>query len=344
VPEVRAEPRRARPLWSGSVAFGLVTLPVSLYPANRTARASLRMVDREGTPLARRYFAPGEDDPLEPDEIVRGYPVEDERFVIVEDEELEALAPEKSQEIDLSRFVALDEVDPSYFQRGYFLAPDRGALKAYRLLAKSMEEAGRAGIATFVMRDKEYLVAIIAEEGILRAETLRFHDELRAPEDVGLDGLAEADEASVAELLEAIERLGSDELDRSLLEDEASRRLRELVAEKLATGDDVVELPTGTAPGEDGEEIDLMQVLKESLAQDEEEDADTGGSPRRTTRGAPSSQSGRAPRAGSGSEASPAELGRRTKAALYERARELGIEGRSGMSKQELIDAIAGAA
>lgn len=86
---------------------------------------------------------------------MRGYPIGDDRFVVVEDEELEALDPEKSHEIDLSRFVDQDEVDPMLFERGYFLAPDRGALKAYRLLAKTMEEAGRVGIAAFVIRDTE---------------------------------------------------------------------------------------------------------------------------------------------------------------------------------------------
>lgn len=114
---------------------------------------------------------------------MRGYEVEKDRFILVDDEELVALAPEKSQEIDLKRFVELSEIDPVYFERAYFLAPDRDAVKAYRLLARTMEEAGRAGIATFVMRGKEYLVAIIAEQGFLRAETLRFHDELRIPGD-----------------------------------------------------------------------------------------------------------------------------------------------------------------
>ncbi len=298
-------------MWSGTVAFGLVALPVQLFPANRTTRASLRMVSEDGQPLERRYFASDDaTEPLESDAIVRGFPIGDDRFVVVEDEELESLDPDKSHEIDLSRFVDEDEVDPMRFERGYFLAPDRGALKAYRLLAKTMEEAGKMGIATFVMRDTEYLVAIIAEDGILRAQTLRFHDELRSPEDVGLPELGDGDADLRTEAERAIERLAAEELDRSLLRDRGTRRLLELVDRKREAGEDVVELgpESGEAPPD---EVDLMQVLKQSLAQADE-----------------------------GDEEATTDLGERTKGELYERAQELDVEGRSRMTKQELIDAI----
>ncbi len=311
-------------MWSGTVAFGLVSLPVSLYPATRSTRASLRLVDADGTPLERRYFSPQSGKVLESDDLVRGYPVGEERFVTVEDEELEALAPEKSQEIDLSRFVSADEIEPTYFQRSYFLAPDRGGLKAYRLLARTMEEAGRAGIATFVMRDTEYLVAILAEDGILRAQILRFHDELRSPNDVGLSE-PESDARAVDELRAAIAERASDELDRSLLRDSASRRLLELVESKREAGEDVVEMETDTDRDEDqAEEIDLMQVLKRSLDRDQdEEDATAAGA--------------------DDAEATSGDLQRRTKEELYQRARELDVDGRSRMTKQELVDAIRAA-
>lgn len=315
-------------MWSGTVAFGLVALPVQLFPANRTARASLRMVSEAGHPLERRYFASDEREPLDADAIVRGFPIGDERFVVVEDEELEALDPEKSQELDLSRFVDEDEVDPMLFERGYFLAPDRGALKAYRLLAKSMEEAGRVGIATFVMRDTEYLVAIIADDGILRAQTLRFHDELRSPDDVGLPELGEADAGLSAEAERAIERLSADELDRSQLRDRATRRLLDLVATKREAGEDVVELAPESAEAP-VDEVDLMQVLKRSLAQADEDDDDPAGDGDRSRRGAKATRA--------------SDLEGRTKKELYERAQELDVEGRSSMTKQELVDAIRAA-
>ncbi len=328
-----ATSRGPRPMWSGTVAFGLVTLPVRLYPAVRSSRTSLKMTTEDGETLTRRYFSSVSDEPLRGDDIVRGYPVGDDRYVEVEDEELEGLAPEKSQEIDLSRFVPEGDVDPMFYERGYFLAPDRGALKAYRLLAKSMEDAGRMGIATFVMRDTEYLVAIIAEDGVLRAQTLRFPSELRTPDDVGLPELDEPDEKRVDEVAAAIRALEADDLDRSLLEDRESRRLRDLVAAKVKSGEGVVEASSdGPSEGRtsSSEDVDLMQVLKQSLAQDDDSEA-----PAPSTNGK---------RRGKRAEPSSAErLEDATKTELYERAQDLEIEGRSAMTKKELAAAIRSA-
>lgn len=285
----------------------------------------LRMVDASGAPLSRRYFCPREERPVSREEIVRGYEVEPGRFVVVSDEELAALAPEKSQEIDLRRFVALSEIDPMYFERAYFLAPGKGTIKAYRLLAQSMEDAQRAGIATFVMRGKEYWVAIIAENGLLRAETMRFHDELRSPTDVGLPELEAADPAQVRELQESIRVLATDILDRGELSDRQSQRILDRVREKLARGEDVMEPPTEEEAEESAEpEQDLMEVLKQSLQQTPPES--TKPRPRRRAR-----------------RRSSTTLARRSKTDLYKRAQELGIPGRSGMTKEQLIKAIADA-
>jgi DNA end-binding protein Ku len=334
VPEQASEafddevPERPRSFWSGSIVFGLVNVPVSLFVASRSAGASLRMVTREGTPLSRRYLCSREARLVEKDEIVRGYEVEKDQFVIIDDDELAALAPEKSQEIDLRRFVPLTQIDPMYFERAYFLAPDKGASKAYRLLARIMEDSGRAGIATFVMRGKEYLVAIIAERGVLRAETLRFHDELRSPEDVGLPARSQAPAKRVQEMTRAILGAAADQLDRDAVRDMRSRSLRELAARKLAAGEDVVAAPDDPPPAdaEGAQVVDLMQLLKQSLGDEE-------GSPEGSPKGSP--RRPRAPR-----RAERASLAGRPKAELYERARELGISGRSTMSKEELVDAI----
>lgn len=260
-----------RPFWSGTIAFGLVSLPVGLFPANRSKPVSLRMVDDNGTPLARRYFCEKEQRALTQNELVRGFEIEKNEFVVVKDRELDELAPEKSQEIDLKRFVARDEIDPMFFERAYFLTPEKGATKAYRLLASSMEDADRAGIATFVMRGKEYLIAIVAEKGILRAETLRFHDELRTPSDIELPDIDnhKADSAKVRTFEKGIKMLTKDTLDRKALEDRHSQQLLERVREKLDQGEDVIDAPQ--APEDESEEggevVDLMQVLKQSLAQ-----------------------------------------------------------------------------
>jgi DNA end-binding protein Ku len=256
-----------RPFWSGILAFGLVSIPVSLFPAHGTSRASLRMVDGDGTPLRRQYVCEQEDVTLEPDDLVRGYEFDKNQYVIVEDQEIEALEPEKSQEIDLSRFVALAEVNPVYFERAYFLVPDKGATKAYRLLAKSMEDQQRAGIATFVMRGKEYLVAIVAERGILRAETMRFSDELRAPADIGLPEPAKPAAKLVAAFRRIIEDNTREALDRDDLTDTYSQKLRDYAEKKYRSGRDVVAAPTDETADDDEQAkvVDLMQVIKQRL-------------------------------------------------------------------------------
>lgn len=323
--------RGSRSFWSGTIAFGLVSLPVSLYVANRPRRISLRMLDEDGTPLARRYFCSVENKPLSRDDLVRGFEIEKDQFIEISDDELDALAPEKSREIDLRRFVPLDQIDPMFFERAYFLVPDEGANKVYRLLAQSMEQAGRAGIATFVMRGKEYLVAIIAERGILRAETLRFHDELRTPVDVGLPPLEEPPAADVQAIAREIDNHKTDTLDRNELTDEPGRRLLELIERKLEAGEDVIHAPEEPEPEEGAEVIDLMQVLAESLkAQARTEAEPPSGEPRQRAqvKTHPSSRPAK--------KVDP----QMSKAELYERAKELDIAGRSQMSKEELVEAI----
>jgi DNA end-binding protein Ku len=169
----------ARAFWSGTISFGLVSIPVNLFPANRSRSTGLRLLDKDGTPLRRRFFCPKDERDVHPEHVLRGYELENGEYVVVTDEELESLEPRKTRDIDLTRFVNKDDVPATLFERGYYLTPAGDSTKAYRLLAEVMEETGRVGIATFVMRGKEYLVAILAEDGIMRAETLRFQNEVR---------------------------------------------------------------------------------------------------------------------------------------------------------------------
>ena len=309
--------RRSRPFWSGLIAFGLVSIPVNLYPASRTSRHTLRMLGPDGHPLTRRYFCPEEGKELTRDEIVRGYEVAEGRFVLVSDDELEALEPEKSQEIDLKRFVPLGEIDPAYFERPYFLAPAKGAAKAYRLLARAMEEGERAGVATVVMRGKEYLIAIIGEGGLLRAQVLRFEEELRSPEEIGLPEPAQADTKRIQAIRAAVGELTQEQLDSGWLVDREQERLVQLVERKLSSGEGVV-ASAAAAAQEDEEEaapfVDLMQLLKESL---QGEGISDEGAPQDDT-----------------------ALERQSRADLYEMARELDIPGRSSMNKDQLLEAL----
>ncbi|HEX8169634.1 MAG TPA: Ku protein [Thermoanaerobaculia bacterium] len=265
--ELDEQPGGLRSFWTGTITFGLVTVPVALYAATRPRGVNLKMVASEGAAVQRRYVCSKDGEPLDADDIVRGYEIEKGKFVVVTDDELEAIEPRKSREIDLQLFVDRDEIDPMYFERAYFLVPSGGTNKAYRLLAEVMERKNQAGIATFVMRAKEYLVAIIAENGILRAETLRFADELRTPEDVGLPKPPKVPAADVKKFDAQIARK-TKKLDLRELLDDYGERLEKLVAAKERKGEDIVRAPKEARDedeGGGGEVVDLLAVLSRSL-------------------------------------------------------------------------------
>ena len=180
---------------------------------------------------------------------------------MVSDEELERLEPRKSREIDLRLFVPRAELDPVYFERAYFLAAANQASKAYRLLCAVMEKSDRAGIATFVMHDREYLIAIFAESGVLCAQTLRFADEIRP---AAARASRKAQAAVVQRIEKAIAAREKKDLDPKELEDEDAAALRALAEKKRRHGDTVKHKPErGDAP--QAEIIDLVQVLKQRL-------------------------------------------------------------------------------
>lgn len=258
-------PAGPRPFWSGVISFGLVSVPVALYPSSRPARVSLRMLDAEGAPLRREYVCPQEGKVLDDDEIVRGYEVEKGRFVTVTDEELEALEPRKSQDIDLTRFVPADAIPPLYFERGYILTPSGSSTKAYRLLAAAMESSGRAGIATFVMRDKEYLVAIFSEGGILRAETMRFEDEIRTPEQIGLPEPAKTSATVVRTMRTQVDALTKKTVPARALQDDSAKKLLALVERKRRTKKNVVRTAEA-GEGAPEEPIDLLEVIRRRMS------------------------------------------------------------------------------
>lgn len=261
------QPSGMRPFWSGSITFGLVTVPVALYSATRPRGVALKMIGPDEAPVRRRYVCSKDGKVLDADEIVRGYETEKGKYVVVTDDELEAIEPRKSREIDLRVFVDVDDIDPMYFNRAYFLVPSGGTNKAYRLLAEVMEKKKQAGIATFVMRAKEYLVAILAENGILRAETLRFADEIRKPEDVGLPEVPKVGAADVKKFETQIVRHAKKVNLHDFLDD-YTERLEKLVAAKERKKEDIVKAPADLRDEEDaggGEVVDLLAVLSRSL-------------------------------------------------------------------------------
>ena len=237
---------------------------MNLFPANKSSRPSLRMLSNEGAPLERRYYSQKTDKDLDADELVRGYEIEKGKYVVVTDEELERLAPEKTRDIDLTRFVKEDSIPPVHFERGYFLTPESGSEKAYKLLAETMAKSGLAGLATFVMRGKEYLVAIFSDHGVLRAETMRFVDELRSPEDVGLPKKKKVPAASVRKFKKLISSKSKKEFSGAKLQDEQAEALLKLVKQKEKKRSNVVAVKTEER--EPAKVIDLVAVLKKSLS------------------------------------------------------------------------------
>ncbi|MCU1265773.1 MAG: ykoV 1 [Acidobacteria bacterium] len=221
------------------------------------------MLGPDGEPLSRKYYSEKTEKDLDADEMVRGYDIGKGKYVVVTDEELERLAPDKTRDIDLTRFVKEDSIPPLYFERGYFLTPDGGSEKAYKLLAETMTKDGQAGIATFVMRGKEHLVAIFSDHGILRAETMRFPDEVRSPKDIDLPAKKKATPAAVKKFETLIRKKSKKTFTPAA--DEETQRLLKLARKKQAKRSNVVHMSSDEEATESNV-VDLMQILKKSLA------------------------------------------------------------------------------
>jgi DNA end-binding protein Ku len=263
-----------RPVWSGSISFGLVTVPVELVTAQRRTGLPIRTFSPDGNFLKRQLFCPKDEAVLSGDDLERGYEVEKDEFVAITDEEIEGLAPRSSRDIDLSQFVPRDAIDPAYFVKSYFVLPSGDQAKAYRLLAETMEKTDRAAVARFVMRGKGYALALFAERGILRAETLRFHDEVRDPANLELTSPVKVEASRVKRMQTAIRELAAAAVKEEDLDSDDSERIEALAREKLRKGQDVVQVSESVVRDEGGESfgevIDLVAALKERLGQKRE--------------------------------------------------------------------------
>jgi DNA end-binding protein Ku len=256
----------ARAIWTGSISFGLLNVPVKLYSAVSRKNVSfreLRASDSSRIRHKRVAEADGEEVPYE--EIVKGYEISPEQYVILTKEELDEMNPKKTRAIEIEAFVDLDEIDPIYFDHPYYLGPDKGAEKAYALLTKAMEEQKKVAIARFVLRNKENLAAIRPMGGVLTMATMRFADEVVAPDEIsevfGENGETPR-KAEVDMAKQLIESLAQD-FEASEYRDEYREELLALI-ERKAKGEEVVEVE-GEAP-QPTKAPDLMAALEESLA------------------------------------------------------------------------------
>jgi DNA end-binding protein Ku len=270
-PEEESSGARVRSLWSGTITFGLVSIPVDLLTAVRPRQTAMKLVDSDGHALGRQYHCSKEGKKLDYDDLVRGYETDDGKMVVITDQEFESVAPEMSADIELRSFVPLEQVPALYFQKPYFLAPAGKSAKAYVLLAATMARTGRVAIGSFVMRGHEYLVAIVPDNGVLRLDTLRYADEIRSPESIGLPKHSKQTAAKVTQFAKEIEALTRKELNVAELEDQDARKLQSLVESKQKEHDDVIhpkgaEAAEDTGAGEGAKIIDLMEVLRKSLS------------------------------------------------------------------------------
>ncbi len=255
----------ARAIWSGSITFGLLNVPVKLYSAVSKQNVKFREL-REGDGSRVRHKRVSEKDGKEVpyEKIVKGYEFAPDQYVLLTKDELSELEPQKSKAIEIKDFVDLEEIDPVYFEQPYYLGPDKGAEKAYSLLVKAMADSGKVAIARFVLRNKEHLAAVRPSGKVLTLTTMRFHDEVSSPKDVELDDIkAQQPDAKELKMAQQLIESFSSEFEPESYRDEYREELLDLLEQKAA-GKDVVaaesEAPKPTkAP-------DLMAALEESLA------------------------------------------------------------------------------
>ncbi len=255
----------ARPVWTGSISFGMVAIPIRLVPAVRRKSISFNQLDeRSGSRIRYRKVSEATGEEVPPEHIVKGYDLGGSNYVLLTDDDLAPLAPAKSKEIGIESFVPIDDVDPLMFDSSYLVLPDRNA-KPYVLLAEAMAGSDRVGIGRFVMRQKEYLAAIRSDGKHLTLSTLVFPDELVKPSSVEefdeLDGVkVSAKELQMAKgLVDAL----SDEFEAGQYVDEYRKAVEQVIEDKAAGRTIVYE----EEPKSTGTVIDLSAALEASLAE-----------------------------------------------------------------------------
>ncbi|MEU6304393.1 Ku protein [Streptomyces chartreusis] len=333
----------ARAIWTGVITFGMVTIPVGLFTATEDHTLHFHQLQR-GTAdrIRNRRVNERTGKKVASKDIVKAYEAADGEYIIVEPEELDEIAPGRSQTIDISDFVDLADIEPAYFDRTYYLGP-RGKeyTKVYELLRAALAESDKVGIATFVMRGKQYLTALRAEDKVLVLQTLHWADEVRDPRkelpELPARQAGKGKERDTAvQLIDAL----STPWDPARYRDTFQDQVRELVKAK-AQGEEIAvaeEAPQGTNV------LDLMSVLESSL----ERAGGTGGTRRKTRQSesgrkssAKQSRGKKTSSAAHGRADTKGELRRLNKAELYQQATERNVAGRSKMSRDELVDALA---
>ncbi len=264
----------ARAIWTGAISFGLVNVPVKLYSATspKTVRFH-QLSSKTGNRIKQKRVDPQTGDEVPFEEIVKGYELSPDRYVLIEPEELDALDPKATKTIDIEEFVNLDEIDPIYYDHSYYLAPTTGGAKAYRLLLDAMREAGKVGIGRVVIRSKQQLCALRPTGDAMTMSTMLFGDEVLPPDridELEAVGDAEASDRELTMAQQLIESLSA-EFDPGKFQDEYRERVLDLI-ERKAAGEEIAVQPQAE---EEAPAPDLMAALEASLAEVRSGSSDT---------------------------------------------------------------------
>ena len=261
----------ARGLWKGAISFGLVNVPVELHSAEkRSSELDLTMLDkRDLAPVGYKRYnkSTGEDVPWA--EIVKGYEYDDDRYVVLSDEDFRRANVEASRTVDIQAFVDLKDIPPPFFETPYYLAPGKRGEKPYALLRDAMKKSGKAGIATVVIRTRQYLAAVIPQDELLLMDTLRYADEIKAPEELGVPNGALHHKVSPKEidmalrLIDDLSESWQPEKFKDTYRDDLLARIREKVRE--GETEEITEPAKGEKEPARAEVIDLMALLKKSV-------------------------------------------------------------------------------
>src|SRR5437588_5854740 len=263
----------ARAIWSGAISFGLVNVPVKLYSATQPKTVRFHQLSgKTGARIRQKRVDPSTGEEVPYEEIVKGYEITPDRYVMIEPEELDSLDPKATKTIDIEEFVDLEEIDPIYYDHSYYLAPTAGGAKAYRLLLDSMGQSGKVGIGRVVLRSKQQLCALRPTDGVLTLSTMLFGDEVLSPD--RLDELESIDDAQASDreltmAQQLISSLSAD-FDPTKYQDDYRERVLELI-ERKASGEQIAVQPQAEEPAA---APDLMAALEASLAAIKSDDAD----------------------------------------------------------------------
>jgi len=249
-------------IWTGTISFSLVAIPVQLVRAVEPGRVSFRMLhSRDYSPLVRRMVCPEEEKIVPPDEIIRGYEIGPGKHILVTEEELESVSPERSRTIEIVEFIDMKDVDPIYYDHPYYLVPAKGGEKSYRLLVEVLRRTNKAGLAKFVLGEREYLVAVRSMAAALSLITLHYSEEILSDEEFA-PGEETVKAEETARLKKIISGMTAD-FNPDPYADERRKKILKLL-KKLAKERGLVEAPAAEEEDQEGP-ADLVAVLEESM-------------------------------------------------------------------------------